>query len=97
MGRIYLDNAASTRIYDEVAGEMFALAKTSGGNDSNGTIVVFPKDDGTEEWNIARVIEESKGAVAAPSDMWDRTTVYMNETRRLWDFSSALKGNRRAF
>ncbi len=73
--------------------EMFALAKTSGGTDSHGTIVVFPKDDGTKEWNIARVIEESKGAVAAPSDMWDRTTVYMNETRRLWDFSSSLKGN----
>ena len=73
--------------------EMFALAKTSGGTDSNGTIVVFPKDDGTKEWNIARVIEESKGAVAAPSDVWDKTTVYMNETRRLWDFSSSLNGN----
>ena len=35
MGRIYLDNAASTRIYDEVAGEMFALAKEYYGNPSS--------------------------------------------------------------
>ena len=35
MGRIYLDNAASTRIYDEVAGEMFTLGKEYYGNPSS--------------------------------------------------------------
>ncbi|MBQ6042627.1 MAG: cysteine desulfurase [Clostridia bacterium] len=55
MDRIYLDNAATTRIYDEVASEMFALSKEYYGN---------PSSSHSEGARAAALLSEARGIVA---------------------------------
>ncbi|MBP5450460.1 MAG: leucine-rich repeat domain-containing protein, partial [Spirochaetales bacterium] len=74
--------------------EMYALAKTSGGNDSRGTVIISMPDDGTTESKIARIMAEGETADDASSDNWNGGTFAKSEIRRKWNFSEYIKGTK---